>query len=113
LQLCRSELARMGGRLGTPSCAMRSGLNALQVSSWRRDVPAFGNELIYRALLDPFLHTKFVIQEMVGKRLGVGIHVIDADAIAISIGADQADSKILGGGFGDICFSSLWHRVIG
>jgi len=49
-------------------------------------------ELLDRALLDAFLHTQFVVQEMVGNGSGaadnININAVDANAISVAIGAD-------------------------
>jgi hypothetical protein len=64
-------------------------------------VPAFGKELADGALLSAFLHTQFVVQKMVGKCTGAVVtgidavvDAIDANAIAVAIGTNQAHFQI-------------------
>src|SRR5580704_13901209 len=71
-------------------------------------VPAFSQELADRPLLNPFLDSQFVVQEMVGDGsrraivgVGVGINAVDANAIAVAIGADQAHLQVSCFGFPD------------
>jgi hypothetical protein len=39
--------------------------------------------------LNAFLHAQFVVQEMIGKRSGSVVNTVNANAIPVSIGADQ------------------------
>lgn len=50
---------------------------------------AFVQKLIDRKLLNAFLNTKFVIQEVVGESAGAAIDLVKADSVAIAIGANQ------------------------
>ena len=52
------------------------------------DVPAFRQELHDGSLLNPFLHTQFIVQEVIGKHSGAAIDAVDANAIAVAIGAN-------------------------
>jgi hypothetical protein len=56
-----------------------------------------------------------MVQKMVGKGSGAavtGIDAVDANAIAVAIGADYAHFQIWLGSFPDGCFGSRGHHLI-
>ena len=59
-----------------------------------RHPPTLADELHNWNLLHAFLHSQFVVKEMIGQRSGIPIHPVDPYAIAVAIGADQADLQI-------------------
>jgi len=69
-------------------------------------VPGFGKKISDRTLLDALLNTEFIIQVVIGNRIGRAIEVINADAVAVAIGADQADFEIFGNDFAQSSGSS-------
>lgn len=73
------------------------------------DVPAFAQELLNGALLNPFLHPQFIVKKMVRDGSRAAVDTVDPNAIAIAIGANQSDSQIGLGGFSDSCFGSRRH----
>jgi len=70
-------------------------------------------ELLDGTFLNAFLHTQFVVQEMVGNGSSAAVYIIinavDANAIALAIGADQAHFQISLSGFPDGGFGS-WRQ---
>jgi len=64
------------------------------------------------SLLNSFLHAQFVIQEVVGELGGSEIDAIDANAVAIAIGADQADMKVRGRCFSNSSFADRGFCLI-
>src|SRR5208283_2071590 len=68
-------------------------------------VPAFGQELRDGTLLLALLYPQFIVEEMIGKRFCAAIDVIDADAVAIAIGADHTRLQIGVSCLLDGCFS--------
>jgi hypothetical protein len=77
------------------------------------DVPAFGEELVDRAFLNAFLDAELIIQKMIREGCGVAINVVDANAIAVAIGADQADGEIGLVGLRYRCLGLESHNQIG
>jgi hypothetical protein len=89
----------------------------LQRPSRGRRVPAFRQELLYRALLDAFLNSQLIVQKMVEKRSSLGfvtinVNAVDANTIAVTIRADEADLQIRLGSFLHVCFSFQGHRSL-
>jgi hypothetical protein len=87
--------------------------NLLEWHPWCRHVPALRQELLDGTFLNAFLHTQFVVQEMVGNGSRAAIYIminaVDANAIALAIGADQAHFQISLSGFPDGGFGS-WRQ---
>lgn len=59
--------------------------------------------------MNSFLDAEFVVQVVIGQLSGVD--VVDADTIAVAIGADLADFQIGGAGFSD-CLRLVWHCLL-
>ena len=78
-ELLTAENAELTERMLTRTCLERVD---------GRDVPAFGEKLFDGSLLNTFLDAEFVIEEVIGEISS--FEVVDADAIAIAIGADLA-----------------------
>jgi hypothetical protein len=83
----------------------------LERSTGARHPPAFCQKLIDRGLLNPFLHSQFVIHKMIRKRPRRAVDMVDTDPVAVAIGTDQADSQVRLGDSsnGRVGFGLGWH----
>jgi hypothetical protein len=59
------------------------------------EVPAFRDKLVDRQLPNAFLHSQFVVQEVISDDSTLAVYAVNPNAVAIAIRTDQADLQIV------------------
>jgi hypothetical protein len=57
-------------------------------------VPSLGQKLFDRYFANAFLHTQFIVQEVIGNSSALAVYAVNPNPVAIAVGTDQADFQI-------------------